>query len=158
MEALKIKFASKRELSTHKHSINLNFLEKCKLFKWKKTKPAPSSAQIILLFDGVMSKTRIITNLFPSYSLLTPPSVPLEDVLAIISLKINCCIGRYPDFKSSVANHFTFCLKCQMNCAQKLNNLRGEVIENLVPNFYHYLQFGYYHGKFNIDICNRSHY
>ena len=57
------------------------------------------------------------------------------------------CVSRYPDFKSSVANHFTFCLKCKMNCAQTLNNFRGEILENLVPTFYHYLQFGYYNGK-----------
>ena len=57
------------------------------------------------------------------------------------------CVFRYPDFKSSVANHFTFCLKCKMNCAQTLNNFRGEILENLVPTFYHYLQFGYYNGK-----------
>ena len=34
-----------------------------------------------------------------------------------------------------------------MNCAQTLNNFRGEILENLVPTFYHYLQFGYYNGK-----------
>jgi len=59
-------------------------------------------------------------------------------------------MGWYPDFKSSVANHFTFCLKCKMNCASTLNNFRGEIIDNLVPTFYHYLQFGYYNiGNMN---------
>ena len=62
------------------------------------------------------------------------------------------CVSRYPDFKSSVANHFTFCLKCKMNCAQTLNNFRGEILENLVPTFYHYLQFGYYNGKCRFSI------
>jgi len=71
-----------------------------------------------------------------------------EYLLAEESCRINCDkpfdMGWYPDFKSSVANHFTFCLKCKMNCAQSLNNFRGEFIENLVPTFYHYLQFGYF--------------
>ena len=53
---------------------------------------------------------------------------------------------RYPDFKSSVANHFTFCLKCKMNCAQNLNNFNGEYMDDLLPSFYHYLQFAYYKG------------
>ena len=54
---------------------------------------------------------------------------------------------RYPDFKSSVANHFTFCLKCRMNCARKLNNFRGESVEDLLPSYYHYLQFAYFKRK-----------
>jgi len=53
-------------------------------------------------------------------------------------------MGWYPDFKSSVANHFTFCLKCKMNCAQNLNNFNGEYMEDLLPSFYHYLQFAYF--------------
>merc|ERR1711997_758540 len=53
-------------------------------------------------------------------------------------------MGWYPDFKSSVANHFTFCLKCKMNCARKLNNFRGESMEGLLPSYYHYLQFAYF--------------
>jgi hypothetical protein len=51
----------------------------------------------------------------------------------------------YPDFTSSVANHFTFCLKCRRNCPENLNNLNGEFTEDLVATFYHHLQFGYYH-------------
>ena len=53
---------------------------------------------------------------------------------------------RYPDFKSSVANHFTFCLKCKMNCAENLNNFNGEYMDDLLPSFYHYLQFAYFKG------------
>ena len=62
---------------------------------------------------------------------------------------------RYPDFKSSVANHFTFCLKCKMNCAGKLNNFRGESIQDVLPSFYHYLQFGYFKREmkaYNIQL------
>jgi len=50
----------------------------------------------------------------------------------------------YPDFTSSVANHFTFCLKCSRNCPENLNNLNGEFTDDLLSTFYHYLQFGYY--------------
>jgi len=50
----------------------------------------------------------------------------------------------YPDFTSSVANHFTFCLKCRRNCPEILNSLNGEFTDDLVASFYHYLQFGYY--------------
>merc|ERR1719370_2474489 len=50
----------------------------------------------------------------------------------------------YPDFTSSVANHFTFCLKCSRNCPETLNNLNGEFTDDLLSTFYHYLQFGYY--------------
>jgi len=50
----------------------------------------------------------------------------------------------YPDFTSSVANHFTFCLKCSRNCPETLNLLNGEYTEDLLSTFYHYLQFGYY--------------
>merc|ERR1712032_152311 len=50
----------------------------------------------------------------------------------------------YPDFTSSVANHFTFCLKCSRNCPESLNNLNGEFTNDLLSTFYHYLQFGYY--------------
>eukprot|EP00092_Neocalanus_flemingeri_P020658 GFUD01022383.1.p1 GENE.GFUD01022383.1~~GFUD01022383.1.p1 ORF type:complete len:445 (-),score=107.02 GFUD01022383.1:61-1395(-) len=62
--------------------------------------------------------------------------------------RVNCDkpfdMGWYPDFKSSVANHFTFCLKCKMNCAQNLNNFNGEFMDDLIPSFYHYLQFAYF--------------
>jgi len=53
-------------------------------------------------------------------------------------------MGWYPDFTSSVANHFTFLLKCKVNCAEHLNNFNGEYIDDLVAGFYHYLQFAYY--------------
>lgn len=56
-------------------------------------------------------------------------------------------MGWYPDFTSSVSNHFTFCLKCRVNCAEQLNNFNGEYMDDLLPSFYHYLQFGYYKSE-----------
>jgi len=71
-----------------------------------------------------------------------------EYLLAEELCRVNCDkpfdMGWYPDFKSSVSNHFTFCLKCKMNCAQNLNNFNGEYMEDLLPSFYHYLQFAYF--------------
>jgi len=71
-----------------------------------------------------------------------------EYLLAEELCRVNCDkpfdMGWYPDFKSSVANHFTFCLKCKMNCAQNLNNFNGEYMDDLLPSFYHYLQFAYF--------------
>ncbi|TRY71031.1 hypothetical protein TCAL_08913 [Tigriopus californicus] len=53
-------------------------------------------------------------------------------------------MGWFPDFITSVANHFTFCLRCKLKCPGKLENLDGEVIEGLFPLTYHYLQIGYF--------------
>ena len=74
---------------------------------------------------------------------------------------------RYPDFTSSVANHFTFCLKCSRNCPETLNNLNGEFTDDLLSTFYHYLQFGYYNceqprstpeliGKFSVGDSKKA--
>jgi len=53
-------------------------------------------------------------------------------------------MGWYPDFVSSVSNHFTFCLKCKLNCATELHTINGHMEDDLLPLMYHYLQFGYY--------------
>lgn len=53
-------------------------------------------------------------------------------------------MGWFPDFITSVANHFTFCLRCKLKCPAKLENLDGEVIEGLFPLVYHYLQIAYF--------------
>eukprot|EP00095_Tigriopus_kingsejongensis_P000094 maker-scaffold1877_size25834-snap-gene-0.6 protein:Tk00094 transcript:maker-scaffold1877_size25834-snap-gene-0.6-mRNA-1 annotation:"hypothetical protein TcasGA2_TC004700" len=55
-------------------------------------------------------------------------------------------MGWFPDFITSIANHFTFCLRCKLRCISKLENLDGEVVEGLFPLLYHYLQMGYYKG------------
>ncbi|XP_011151167.1 prolyl 3-hydroxylase 2 isoform X1 [Harpegnathos saltator] len=52
--------------------------------------------------------------------------------------------GWYPEFTSSVANHFTFCLKCKRECSLNLNSVNGEYRNNLLSSHYNYLQFAYY--------------
>lgn len=53
-------------------------------------------------------------------------------------------MGWYPDFVSAVSNHFTFCLKCKLNCATELHTINGKIDEDMLPLIYHYLQFGYF--------------
>lgn len=53
-------------------------------------------------------------------------------------------MGWFPDFVSSIANHFTFCLKCKRNCGEIMKNFNGEYMEDVVSSFYNYLQFSYY--------------
>ncbi|XP_069694101.1 cartilage-associated protein-like isoform X2 [Periplaneta americana] len=52
--------------------------------------------------------------------------------------------GWYPDFVSSIANHFTYCLKCKRRCPDKLKSLNGEEHHDLLPSHYHFLQYAYY--------------
>lgn len=52
--------------------------------------------------------------------------------------------GWHLDFTSSVANHFTFCLKCKRGCSLKLNNVNGNFQSDLLRSHYNYLQFAYY--------------
>ncbi|KAL3282722.1 hypothetical protein HHI36_005893 [Cryptolaemus montrouzieri] len=52
--------------------------------------------------------------------------------------------GWLPDFIPSIANHFTYCLKCKSRCYSKLNSINGEKYEDLLPSHYNYLQFAYY--------------
>lgn len=52
--------------------------------------------------------------------------------------------GWFPDFISSISNHYTFTLKCKQLCVEKLGNLNGEVHADLFPSHYNYLQFIYY--------------
>ncbi|GLG97441.1 Uncharacterized protein GBIM_04206 [Gryllus bimaculatus] len=52
--------------------------------------------------------------------------------------------GWFPDFISSVSNHFTFCLRCKQKCEMPLNSLNGEYHEDMLPSHYHYLQYSYY--------------
>nr|CAD7594767.1 unnamed protein product [Timema genevievae] len=55
--------------------------------------------------------------------------------------------GWFPDFVSSISNHFTFCLKCKQKCSSRLSSLNGEVHSDLLPSHYHFLQFAYYKVK-----------
>lgn len=52
--------------------------------------------------------------------------------------------GWYPEFTSSIANHFTFCLKCKRGCSLSLHNVNGNFKADLLRSHYNYLQFAYY--------------
>ncbi|XP_029178230.1 prolyl 3-hydroxylase 1-like [Nylanderia fulva] len=52
--------------------------------------------------------------------------------------------GWYPEFTSSIANHFAFCLKCKRGCSLALNNVNGKFQADLLRSHYNYLQFAYY--------------
>ncbi|XP_076659002.1 prolyl 3-hydroxylase 1 isoform X2 [Halictus rubicundus] len=52
--------------------------------------------------------------------------------------------GWHPEFTSSVANHFTYCLKCKQTCHQRLNNINGDYRGDMLKSHYNYLQFAYY--------------
>ncbi|KAL6254200.1 hypothetical protein P5V15_014822 [Pogonomyrmex californicus] len=52
--------------------------------------------------------------------------------------------GWHPEFTSSVANHFTFCLQCKRGCSIMLNNVNGKFQSDLLRSHYNYLQFAYY--------------
>ncbi|XP_066983028.1 prolyl 3-hydroxylase 1-like [Macrobrachium rosenbergii] len=53
--------------------------------------------------------------------------------------------GWFPDFISSIANHYTYTLRCKRRCAWELSNLYGEPIDNFYASYYNYLQYSYYH-------------
>lgn len=55
--------------------------------------------------------------------------------------------GWLPDFTASVSNHFTYCLQCKQGCADKLKTLDGVKGEELLADFYNYLQFAYFKMK-----------
>lgn len=52
--------------------------------------------------------------------------------------------GWYPEFTSSVANHFAYCLKCKRACVHALNNVNGDYRKDILRSHYNYLQFSYY--------------
>nr|XP_012234724.1 PREDICTED: prolyl 3-hydroxylase 2-like isoform X1 [Linepithema humile] len=52
--------------------------------------------------------------------------------------------GWYPEFTSSISNHFAFCLKCKRGCSLALNNVNGNFRGDLLRSHYNYLQFAYY--------------
>lgn len=51
------------------------------------------------------------------------------------------------DFIVLVANHFTYTLRCKIQCPLKLSLIHGQLYHNLFSNHYHYLQFAYYKTK-----------
>ncbi|XP_050584076.1 prolyl 3-hydroxylase 1-like isoform X1 [Bombus affinis] len=52
--------------------------------------------------------------------------------------------GWHPEFTSSIANHFTYCLKCKRSCSRMLNNINGDYRRHMLRSHYDYLQFSYY--------------
>ncbi len=75
-------------------------------------------------------------------------------------------MGWFPDFITSVASkkailfsfgklivslaiadHFTYCLRCKLECRTVLANVNGEYVEDLLPIMYHYLQIAYFKSK-----------
>ncbi|XP_071546845.1 prolyl 3-hydroxylase 1-like isoform X2 [Panulirus ornatus] len=52
--------------------------------------------------------------------------------------------GWYPDFISSVANHYTFTLRCKRRCIWQLSNLYGEIDDDFYASYFNYLQYSYY--------------
>lgn len=52
--------------------------------------------------------------------------------------------GWFPDFVSSVANHFTFTLRCKRKCLWQLSDLYGEIDDNFLPSYFDYLQYAYF--------------
>ncbi|XP_068220320.1 prolyl 3-hydroxylase 1-like isoform X2 [Palaemon carinicauda] len=52
--------------------------------------------------------------------------------------------GWFPDFISSIANHYTYTLRCKRRCGWELGNLYGEPIENFYASYFNYLQYSYY--------------
>ncbi|KOC68177.1 Synaptonemal complex protein SC65 [Habropoda laboriosa] len=52
--------------------------------------------------------------------------------------------GWHPEFTSSIANHFAYCLKCKRTCSDILNNVNGDFRKDMLKDHYDYLQFSYY--------------
>ncbi|OAD59085.1 Prolyl 3-hydroxylase 1, partial [Eufriesea mexicana] len=52
--------------------------------------------------------------------------------------------GWHPEFTSSLANHFAYCLKCKRACPRILNTLNGDYRKDMLRSHYDYLQFSYY--------------
>ncbi|XP_034172904.2 prolyl 3-hydroxylase 2 isoform X1 [Osmia lignaria lignaria] len=52
--------------------------------------------------------------------------------------------GWHPEFTSSIANHFAYCLKCKRVCSQVLNSINGNYHRDMLKSHYNYLQFSYY--------------
>ncbi|KZC12803.1 Synaptonemal complex protein SC65, partial [Dufourea novaeangliae] len=52
--------------------------------------------------------------------------------------------GWHPEFTSSIANHFAYCLKCKRFCHQQLNSINGDYRKDMLRSHYNYLQFSYY--------------
>lgn len=59
------------------------------------------------------------------------------------------CEGSLPSsprtsFVVSIAHHYTFTLRCKVNCPYELSLGHGDVQRDALPSYFHYLQFSYY--------------
>ncbi|GAB0099517.1 hypothetical protein DMENIID0001_153890 [Sergentomyia squamirostris] len=52
--------------------------------------------------------------------------------------------GWHPDFTTSTANHFTYCLRCKRNCTIDMSIVGSQKYHDIFPSHYEYLQFSYY--------------
>ncbi|XP_043529191.1 prolyl 3-hydroxylase 1-like isoform X2 [Frieseomelitta varia] len=52
--------------------------------------------------------------------------------------------GWHPEFTSSIANHFAYCLKCKRACSRTLNNVNGDYRRHMLRDHYNYLHYSYY--------------
>ncbi|XP_042238725.1 prolyl 3-hydroxylase 1-like isoform X2 [Homarus americanus] len=52
--------------------------------------------------------------------------------------------GWFPDFIASLANHYTFTLRCKRRCSWRLSNLFGEIMDDFFSSYFNYLQYSYY--------------
>lgn len=87
-----------------------------------------------------------------------------ESLIAYLQAEENCralCEGPFnqgwfPDLVPSIANHYTFSLKCKRKCPLKLNNLNGQYHEDLLPSHYHYLQYVYFKNNNLKSACQAA--
>ncbi|XP_059608290.1 prolyl 3-hydroxylase 1-like [Phlebotomus argentipes] len=52
--------------------------------------------------------------------------------------------GWHPDFTTSTANHFTYCLRCKRNCTKDMSIVGTQKYPDVFPSHYEYLQFSYF--------------
>ncbi|CAL4059374.1 unnamed protein product, partial [Meganyctiphanes norvegica] len=61
--------------------------------------------------------------------------------------------GWFPDYISSVANHYTVILRCKSKCEKKLANLYGSPIENFLASYFNFLQYAYFQDENILKAC-----
>lgn len=61
--------------------------------------------------------------------------------------------GWFPDFVSSIANHFTFTLRCKRRCFWQLSDLYGEIDDTFLASHFDYLQYSYFQKEQTAKAC-----
>lgn len=61
--------------------------------------------------------------------------------------------GEY-GFSLSLADHFTYNLRCKQNCTDDLANIRGKHYDNIFASHYEYLHISYYNGLLSLALCS----